>query len=121
MVRKYNRKTLKTDSAAIVNGIRAIEIGMSIRAAARSFNVSERALRRHLNTNRSNTSMSVESMEVENVEVPVFSTSVASTSTEAVALTPTETVVSTSNTKLVIIPRGGQTVCIFFVISVVCS
>lgn len=30
---------------------------MSIRAAARDFNVSERSLRRHLNTNRSNASI----------------------------------------------------------------
>lgn len=51
MVRKYKRKTEKRDSDVLVRALRAIALGMSVRAAAREFNVPEAILRRHERNN----------------------------------------------------------------------
>lgn len=42
MVRNYKRKTPQVNPDLIVRALRAIETGMSIRAAARDFGVTER-------------------------------------------------------------------------------
>ena len=52
MVRTYKRKTPKRDPQIIVRALRAIQNGMSIRAASRDFGVCDRSLRRQLGINR---------------------------------------------------------------------
>lgn len=48
MVRKYTRKTLPQDSDALSRAMQAVEIGMSLRAAARQSNVGYMSLQRRL-------------------------------------------------------------------------
>lgn len=51
MVRSYKRKTPKRADDTLERALRAILEGMSVRAAARDFGISARALTRHLNNN----------------------------------------------------------------------
>lgn len=52
MVRKYARKSEKRDSDVIICALRAVHIGMSVRAAAQEFGIPEVTLRRHFKNNR---------------------------------------------------------------------
>lgn len=53
MVRNYKRKTEKRPEGDMIRALRAIEIGTSVRTAARDFSVPEASLRRQWNRNRS--------------------------------------------------------------------
>lgn len=51
MVRNYKRKTEKRDPAVIVRALRAIDSGMSVRAAAHQFNIPTSTLSLHQRRN----------------------------------------------------------------------
>lgn len=67
MVRKYKRKTPKSDSDNIRRALLAIQNGMSVRAASRDFGISTTTLRRQLRINRSVVTQNT----VEEIDVPV--------------------------------------------------
>lgn len=92
MVRKYKRKSEKLDSVVLVRALQAIQAGMSIRAAARDFEIAETTLRRHATNNRDSTGS--DQMETESV---TSNTSATSTTAELVPSTETQLVLTTSS------------------------
>lgn len=94
MVRKHKRKSEKLDSSVLVRALQAIDTGMSIRAAARDFDIPETTLRRHSSNNRG-TPVS-DQMETESVTSNTSATS-ASTTASLVPSAESQLVLTTSN------------------------
>lgn len=78
MVRTYVRKTAKKNPDNIIRALRAVQNGMSIRAAARDFGLSHTSLRRQLGVNRWVVSQNSE----EEIEVPIVEEIFNETATE---------------------------------------
>lgn len=95
-MRKYLRKTEERSPETIVNALRAIRIGMSIRAASRDFGVSDRVLRRHLQNNQSTTTYEEVDTADTSMEIEENSRVIASVTTETVTITTTQSTTTTT-------------------------
>ena len=98
MVRKYKRKTEARDEGNLRRALQAIDLGMSTRAAARQFNVSQSSLNRHrLNNERNRATTTAETVNASSA-IATITTSATSTVTSTVttAASSNEPVPSTS-------------------------
>lgn len=116
MVRKYKRKTEKTDPDAINHALVAIRLGMSVRAAAREFRVGFMSLQRR-NAIAKGQQNRVQAMtEIDSPTEPIAVGPTSSTPTAFVPTPLTRTaVVPTQSTSTLVVPtsmksQGGQTV-----------
>lgn len=110
MVRNYKPKKVKVDNTeSIQRALRAIALGMSGRAAAREFGVSQTTIRRHMDNNditpaSNSIRSSLADMETEDGEDTATTTAATSIPSTSVTSTEQQPIESTSTAQQTIEP-----------------